>query len=577
MIKEKVQKVLDSKYFELMLVVIINIVFFIICNKLFTPKYEQVDDFIIMNLISKMDGNYSLYGIQMHPIICGIIILLYKTTININWYTVFMLFMQFVSFTIIGTVFINKNRKIGILAYIAFVFMIYSKMLSYIQYTTVSMLCIVSGFILLMHTIKKIETISKPRIIISILIILIGCMIRFSTIIIAAPFIVIYFICKLIKEKKLKVVGIALVLIVAILLINISFNIIYNINPIYKKILEFHDVRTYLHDYNWMYYDNNEEIFNSVNWSENDRDIFYAYCFGDEEVYNSESLEKLKQNSLNNTNNSNILQRCFNTFDSFTNSIKSNTYKFIFGLTAILVICNNLCIILKKEKDERNDTIKVSFINLTLIAILGMHCLFIFLNRPMFRVVISIYIIGIAVLMYVSLENIKNLNSKTIKVVFVFIILLISTLEFEENVYYAKNYNIDNYSVYKEILEYTSSHKENAYLYTLVMHDRFLAYSVYEKVEDNTFSNVRPLGDWDTYTKNYYDFKERYNIDNLMKSLYKNDNVYLISGDVIWGEKYKKYINIIEKYIEQHYDINVESNIVKEFKNNIKIYKLYER
>lgn len=576
MIKNKTRKIVDNKYFELILVIIINAFFFIICNKLFTPKYEQVDDFIIMNLISNMDGNYSLYGIQMHPLICQIIILLYKTTINVNWYTIFLLSMQFISFTIIGTVFIKKSRSIGIPLYIAFIFMMYSKMLSYIQYTTVSMLCITSGFILLIYAIKEIGNINKSSLIIAILMILIGCMIRFSTMIIALPFIAIYFVCKLIKEKSSKIIKVALVLITSVLLVNISFYIIYNINPIYKEFLKFHDVRTYLHDYKWMNYNNNEEIFNNVNWSENDRDIFYAYCFGDEEVFNTNTLETLKMNALNNINNTKILQRLFDTFDSFINSIKSKEYKFVFLITLMLVICSNLFIIFKKEKDERNDTIKISFVNLTLIAILGMHCLFIFLNRPMFRVVISIYILGITILIYCILENIKYLNKKISKIIFILIILFIGALELNQNINYAKDYNIENYSVYKEILEYTNLHKENAYLYTLSMHDRYLAYSIYEKVGDNTFSNIRPLGDWDTYTKNYYDFKERYNIDNLMESLYKNDNVYIISGDVIWNEAYKEYVNIIVKYIKEHYNVDIQCNIVKEFKNNLKIYKLQE-
>ena len=51
MLKEKIQKILNSKYFITIFIVIINIIFFLMCNKLFTPKYEQVDDFIIMNLI----------------------------------------------------------------------------------------------------------------------------------------------------------------------------------------------------------------------------------------------------------------------------------------------------------------------------------------------------------------------------------------------------------------------------------------------------------------------------------------------------------------------------------------------
>ena len=39
------------------------------------------------------------------------------------------------------------------------------------------------------------------------------------------------------------------------------------------------------------------------------------------------------------------------------------------------------------------------------------------------------------------------------------------------------------------------------------------------------------------FTKNYYDFKERYNLDGTFLDLLK-DNVYLIDGDVIWSGNY---------------------------------------
>lgn len=579
MIKEKMQKIVNNKWFGILLITIINVILFIICNKLFTPRYEQVDDFMIMNLISEMDGNYTVYGVQMHPIICGIIILLYKTGININWYTIFLLTIQFISFTVIGIVFWKKNKRLGLPLYICFVVIMYAKMLRYIQYTTVSMLAIASGVILLMYSIDNIKEINKSSLIFGIIMIILGAMIRLSTIIIAIPFILLYFVFKLLKDKNINIIKIGLISIVSILLVNISFNVLYNINPIYKDFLEFHDVRTYLHDYNWMYYDNNKEIFDSIDWSENDRDIFYAYCFGDEEVYNTQELEKLKESALKNKNETNILQKCAITFKNFTSEVKDDTYKYIFLTVAILIIFNNLFIVTNKsetDKDNRNNNIKIGFVNLIFLGIIGIHCLFIFLGRPMFRVIISTYIIGIIMLMYELLEKPKINATKIIAYIFIIFMIFTSVLEFKQNVKYASYYNIENYSGYKKVLEYTNSHKENAYLYTLVMRDRFLAYSIYEKVPDNTFSNIRPLGDWDTYTDNYYDFKERYNLDNLMEDLYKNDNVYLISGKVIWSEKYEEYITIIKRYIKEHYNVDVRIDLVKEFENNIKIYKLYE-
>ena len=225
MIKEKATKIINSKYFAIIVVLIINIVFSITCNMLFEPKYEQVDDFIIMNLITKMDGTSTIYGVQMHPIICGIILLLYETGININWYTIFMLLMQFISFTILGTIFVSKNKKLGIPLYIAFVFIIYSKMLSYIQYTTVSMLSITSGIVLLMYSLEEMKNSNRKKLVLSVIMILVGCMIRFSTVIIATPFLGLYLVYIMIKEKNKKVILIALILISSILLINISFNI----------------------------------------------------------------------------------------------------------------------------------------------------------------------------------------------------------------------------------------------------------------------------------------------------------------------------------------------------------------
>lgn len=571
--KDKIGKIINSKYFDIIFVILINVIFFVLCNSLFTPKYEQIDDFMIMNLISKADGFSTLYGVQIHPLICGIIILLYKTAININWYTVFMLAMQFISFTIIGTVLLKKNKSIGIPLYIALIFMLYSKMLCYIQYTTISMLCITAGFILLMYSINEIKRIKKVCVICAILMFIIGCMIRFNTILIAVPFLALYFVCKILQDRDVKIIKIILILIIAIFITNISFTIFYNINPTYKEFFKFHEARSYLHDINILFYEESKEVFDNVEWSENDRDLFYGYLYGDEETFSPEKIETLKNNAIETEKDVDILEKLTDTINGFLIFINNRIYKYLFMLTVFAVIANNLILIIKNYKDkldDKNDNIKISFINLTFLSMILMHCLFIFLNRPMFRVIIAIYILGTTILLYEFLEHIKINKNKFIRYLCVIGILIIGVLEFKENIYVGKLYDEDNYSVYNEIIEYTNSHKENAYLFSLAIHDRYLAYSIYEKIPDNTFSNIRALGDWDTYTENYYVFKDKYNIDNLLESLFQNDNVYLISGNVLWRED----IEIVKQYIEEHHNIKVKTNVIKEFEKDIKIYKL---
>ena len=94
---------------------------------------------------------------------------------------------------------------------------------------------------------------------------------------------------------------------------------------------------------------------------------------------------------------------------------------------------------------------------------------------------------------------------------------------------------------------------------------RYLVYSVYEMPPKNAFSNLRVMGGWDMFTKNYYDFKERYNLEGTFLDLLK-ENVYLIDGDVVWsGNYYQNYIDNIVLFIKEHYnkDVTYEKFIYK--------------
>lgn len=58
---------------KLLIAIFINLIVFGIINIIFNIKYEQVDDFIIYNLYSGLDGTYNIHGVYMHPVICFIL------------------------------------------------------------------------------------------------------------------------------------------------------------------------------------------------------------------------------------------------------------------------------------------------------------------------------------------------------------------------------------------------------------------------------------------------------------------------------------------------------------------------
>ena len=65
----------------------------------------------------------------------------------INWHTIFLLLMQFVCFTIIGTIILKRNNnKISFVLYIVFASVFYTALMQLIQYTSVSALLILTAF-----------------------------------------------------------------------------------------------------------------------------------------------------------------------------------------------------------------------------------------------------------------------------------------------------------------------------------------------------------------------------------------------------------------------------------------------
>ena len=60
------QKLIDitkNKYFVPVFVMSLNVLLFLICNLFLKPRFETIDDFMIVKILSALDGNYSIFSI----------------------------------------------------------------------------------------------------------------------------------------------------------------------------------------------------------------------------------------------------------------------------------------------------------------------------------------------------------------------------------------------------------------------------------------------------------------------------------------------------------------------------------
>ena len=547
----------------LLIIILINLIIFSIVNTVFDIKYEQVDDFIIYNLYSGLDGTYNFHGVYIHPVICILVGLLFRIIPTINWHSIYLLLMQFICFTIIGYIIVKKQKnEISILIYTLFASIFYTALLLLIQYTSVAALLILTAFFIIINEIDK-QNKTKKWIILSSLLYLLGIMTRMQSLLIIVPFFVIYLIYYLVKyklkDKTIRFIKYYLVLLIITAVVYISNTIIYNSNDLYKEYMEYNNLRAQLHDLSYTNYSQNKEIFNQIGWSQNDHYIFYTFNFGDENVYTKENLQKIidykKQKGEYYNLNLEINSIINNLKDEMINT---NTY-------ITLIFLGTFFISLLNKENKRINIL----IALTTVAV---HILFIVLNRSMLRVIIPEYILGTLLILYNFKFDInKKYNTKAVAIISIVIPIIAITISGTK---YNFNYELDSYSNYKQLIEYTSNHKENVYLYTVrSLQFRYLTYSVYEMPPKSAFSNLRVMGGWDMFTQNYYDFKQRYNLEGTFLDLLK-ENVYLIDGDVTWsGRRYSNYIDNVVLFIKENYNIDVKYEKINSFKN-LYIYKL---
>ena len=591
---EKLKKFKNSNLF---IVILINLIIFGLVNIMFDIKYEQVDDFIIYNLYSGLDGTYNIHGIYIHPLICMLLSMLFRIIPQINWHTIFLLSMQFICFTIIGNRILKKHKNpISIIMYIVFAGVFYTTLLLLIQYTSVAALLILTAFFIIVDEFesrkesqKENREISvgkneentqeekkqnKKSIILASILFAIGIMTRMQSLMIIAPFFLLYAIYNLIiwEKKKvtnqelLKLVKQYLIIGIITIIVYISNIIIYQSDDLYKEYMEYNDIRAVLHDMSYTNYEENKEIFDEIGWSKNDHYLFYTFNFGDENVYSKENLQKILDYKISKNDYYNLNLNRKEVTNKLTDEITNiNTY-----ICLLFIVIFIVALITNKEK-----TLLTIFIAITTI---GMNILFIVLNRSMQRVIIPEYILGTALLIYFTKFKVKKQRQEEISKArnqVIALAIIIITIIFAGS-RYEFNYSLEDYKQYQDIIEYTNNHKENVYLYTVPsLQYRYLSYSVYKMPPKGAFSNLRVMGGWDMFTKNYYDFKERYDLEGTFLDLLK-ENVYLIDGDVIWsGNYYHNYIDKIVLFIKENYNKDAQYEKIKEF-DNLYIYKLKE-
>lgn len=527
-----------NKTNKLLLSSIIVFLGLILFSLLYNFRYLVADDFLINYLI---EGYYGKgYNQISNPYVSVLLMSLLSLLQNIapifNWYYIYLFSTLIISFIILHLLMFRHN-----LPYYSHIFLIISQILLSIllTYTITAYLLIFVGFILYIKSINKKETI------ISIILIILGISTRTDAVITGLLLLFPIIIYEFIKNKNKKIIYFLIISLSTFAITYLTNNLILNANEVQKEYIEWNNASTQIRDFLKIDYEKYEEEFKEIDVSKNDLNCFYSWMFSNKDLFNTETLITIS--NFRNINEKYSFNPIFWVIMFFINK-----FYLLYVLLSILFL------VLNKSNKYSQFTILTGFIALIGLAIR---------KRFVLRIIIPIIFITICfLLLYEKDFFIKRFNTKKTNILIIF--SLIFSIIFlglnHKDIFYPEAINTGN------SYDYIKENEDMFFIcdeYNTEKNIRKNICSVFNN--DEKIENLTSLGNWTTFSTQYYYILDKYKIEN-------KNNLYdaIVLEDIKYVSSNKIELEYFETYLDEHYE-NIE--LIQIYKSeDIEIYSIKE-
>ena len=560
---------------------------------LFSPiKYEVSDDFLMEALVS---GAFSSSGtpnphILFSNVIWGYILsLLYRITTSVSWYFILQLTVIVASYVAVSYV-LSHRLTPGISIIFIILILIFTAKDLYIlpQFTKTAIAAVISGSALFFYSSGWKKPVSG--LVCGSLLVIVGSLIRFFALGIAAPFVALMLILTVLGmkternndqevnidrrssfvlffAKRLLLPGI--ILIAFVLGCRLVNNLAYTSEE-YTQLREFSQVRSDILDhYHPAYFELSEE-FSQAGISENDYEMICFWCFSDEEFFSIEKMQTVL-NVLENAreNRSHSLYDFLNTYHD--RGILKYPGMICCILSAILILA--AC----TKGYFRYTILLIAGVCLIGIFLLG---IFYLMYRFVYRVEFGIfYAATVTLCCFWQKREIAAYCTRPILITTTCVLALavgVFTQAYSyipqyhdetdtdwytdylmAHFYYSASYDAEKYCnviprdhLFSGFLEEVHSHPENLYVmdFFTTIQTFYYAFSPFDSAAEVFPDNVVYLsGAAERHPDILQDIRER-GYENTLEALL-HDNVYLVSN---------RTSDLILEYLRLHYDSSVE-------------------
>lgn len=535
----------DSFLFSkpLVLSCVINIIFVIMSYAKYSPFNETNDDTGMAALIAGAYGGGETHLVFTNVIYSLFLKIFYMIIPSVNWYSFFQFVIVFISFTVIGYVLIERiGRNIGIIIYIFLLAAFRTEFYLLYQFTRVSTICGIAGYLLIFHSIEKEKYIKGT--ISGCALVLLGFLVRYSSSMSVLPFAGVLGIVYTLGNKKywplhknikklsryFATFGILFSMIIAVVALDKAY---YYSDPEWKEYYDYNKLRADILDYGWPQpwptYEEYSDDYAQIGVSENDVLLYSSGVLSDVENLTLERLEEFKE-----------FKESHNTFKFDLKEFLYYSYRYFINNGYIWIILLAILLYLLLFKYKTRFTILIILDCLIFMAIFGYYY---YQNRIVPRAFVSTVFVTVCVILFCySNENLlmRKINLKQAA-------LLGLTTIFFSIAYVSPHY-----------LELSNSRLDVTKLYDILANDKnsiFVAgrdvfrwnyryFDAYKVIPENFYSNQINIGGWLSRTPTMNNHMKELGVDNLYTDLVEKDNMYFYTDS---------FADILCTYLNEHY------------------------
>lgn len=538
--------------------IVFNAMLFYVLFKYAKPFYETNDEFAMSAIATGFFGPSSPYIVFSNIIMGYMLQAMLKISPNFNWLVFSYYALMYMSYVVIGYVLMKKNKLwIGIGLYLTFIVTFFYGTLVHLNFTRVSTLGLVSGYVLFNHALNRSPVRSRLMATIGAFMVVFSSFIRSDSFQLVTAFVFVLLVLnttQLIRKKdfaQLKWRSLRWGVLFSVVLITFGFNVIVsNQNPEIKKFIEYNTARAKVTDFALPDWKTNEAYFTELGISENDLTTIKYWVLADPEKITVEFYNAISSASKPVT----LKQFAYKTYVAV-----GSIFRFL--VFPIIVSCY---IGLRSLKRNRYRIL----VHLGLYSVFAAEILYlVFIGRPIIRALFSVTLtLGILI---ITTFEVEKVGKKAILTICALLMAFgFSTYAFRHDYLQIKAH--DDTVIRRDTLMDALNATGNIYVWqTIKINMVFGGYTLFESPHKGAFANSLSIGGWTTEVPMLNEKLKAMGITNVIKSLITDPRVYYI------GEN-DGSMDVLLTYLRENYNATTYVRKVDEIEG-VSIFKFKVR